>query len=658
MKTRGRLIPLALVLLLGALPAAVQAAFQDLGTGARAPGMGNAFTALADDVYAIFYNPAGLGQLERPQASSSYSRLHMGLTDGSELGLASLAYAHPLRSGRWGALGGAWNRFSLSGVYTEQSLYASWGRRLLGDNSGRRLLAGISLKYLSRSFVPLPEAYNAKNELVSTGQADPVLTGNNSVSALDADVGLIYRMRRRFQLGLMVQHVNQPDVGFASADKLPMNIRFGAGYKTLWMNLAGELRMEPSPTGSTDRDIIVAAERFFPSLTLGQFGLRGSLGFGSRDWKQITTGLSYRINKIQFDYGFLIPIGTIQGTAGTHRLSLTFHFGAPTPDEEITQDLLSQAKRMSEGRTPQYGYEFSDTLRPRELTDEDLRDVYLYVKSGQYRKAHRRLIDLAKELPPDESIIRLSNRLALTAYYYPELTEQDEKWKVALSSSIYSFLTGSDRNAILFASYALDLQPSATQLENMVRQMEEGVGRKADRMPPNHPRSYLEELHFRVEAANNRGEYDKVKRLLEDILTLAPEDVKAVERIGSTYFMLGKYREAIETWEQALSREQDPHEQKALISYIEKARTALGEEAPPPTVEPAPLPARAAPRARPRRRAERNDPRDIERLYQKGTEHYARGERLQATAMFMRILQIDPDNVPAKKALQRLKIRR
>jgi tetratricopeptide (TPR) repeat protein len=44
----------------------------------------------------------------------------------------------------------------------------------------------------------------------------------------------------------------------------------------------------------------------------------------------------------------------------------------------------------------------------------------------------------------------------------------------------------------------------------------------------------------------------------------------------------------------------------------------------------------------------------VERLFQKGVEHYARGEYLQATAMFMRILQIDPANVQARKALERL----
>jgi tetratricopeptide (TPR) repeat protein len=58
-------------------------------------------------------------------------------------------------------------------------------------------------------------------------------------------------------------------------------------------------------------------------------------------------------------------------------------------------------------------------------------------------------------------------------------------------------------------------------------------------------------------------------------------------------------------------------------------------------------------RPRPAAPAPGGDPREIEGRYQKGVEYYARGEYLQASAMFLRILRIDPDNGPARKALER-----
>ncbi|MDX6768095.1 MAG: hypothetical protein SF051_01070, partial [Elusimicrobiota bacterium] len=73
---------------------------------------------------------------------------------------------------------------------------------------------------------------------------------------------------------------------------------------------------------------------------------------------------------------------------------------------------------------------------------------------------------------------------------------------------------------------------------------------------------------------------------------------------------------------------------------------------------PAAAPAAPPPAAVIKPKAPSGDPRDVERLYQKGVEHYARGEYLQATAMFIRIIQIDPENAQARKALERIDRRR
>jgi tetratricopeptide (TPR) repeat protein len=647
-------ITLALAVLLLSSPA--QAAFEDLGAGARAPGMGNAFTAIADDLYAIHYNPAGLAQLERAQFSASFSRFYMGLSDGSDLGTSQILYARPMKGGRWGTLGTQYSRFSLDDLYNEQTIGLSWGRVFFTKQDGRRLMLGLSAKYLTRGFKQLPEAFNAKNQLTATGSPDPVLSGETGASGMDADLGLIYRFPKRFQIGLMIRNAMGADVGFSGSDKLARDMRLGFGYKSLWMNLTGELRFEEAPDGSRDKDFVLAGERYFPTLDYGQFGARASVGFGSRQWKQMTMGLSYRINKIQTDYGFMMPIGGITGTAGTHRIALTLHFGAPTPEEEITQDLLLQAKRMREGKDAGYGYEFSDQLRPRGLDDPALKDVRMYVLQGEYRKAHRALIEIAKNLPPDEGLIRLSNRLSLTAYYYPEFNGLSEKWEVQLSSGIWSFLNAQDRKSILQGSYALSMNPNNPQLDNYLKQVEEGVGIKAERLPAGHPRTFLQELLFRVEAANNREEHDKVMRLLEDVLLLEPSNVTALERVGSTYFVLKRYNKALEVWSRAYPLETDDRERRALIRYMNEARTKLGLA---PSNTPLP-PAAKSQRRRPaaKRATKRTDPRSVSRLYQKGVEHYARGEYLQATAMFMRIMQIDPENTKAKRALERLKDKR
>ncbi|MBI4375001.1 MAG: hypothetical protein HY549_00985 [Elusimicrobia bacterium] len=651
------------------------AAFEDLGAGARAPGLGGAFTALADDSYAPFYNPAGLAQLQRSQFSASYSRLYMGLSDGSDLGLSQFAYAHPLKGGRQGTLATSFERFSLGGLYNEQTIYFSYGRILWVRDSGAKLLGGLNAKYLSHSFSAGPEAANACNLQICDRGADPVLSGSNSKSVFDADLGLLYRFPRRFQIGLFAQHLLKPDVGFASSDKLPMNIRTAAAYKSLWMTLSGELRMNEAPDGSQDKDFIVAAERFFPTLDYGQFGVRGSLGLGTRDWRQITTGLSYRINKIQFDYAFLMPIGTVKGTAGNHRMSVTFHFGAPTAEDEISKELIEKARMIREGKGL-YGYEFVEELKPQDLNDPQLAEIKRLILEGHFRKAHHLLSQKIKdlELSPTEPLATLGNRLDLIASYYPDLSEVVEAWEIELSSGIHHFINARDRSAILHVSYALSLNSNNSKLDHFLGKLEAATEIAAHRLPAAHPRNFVDELLYKVEAANNRRDYHQVLQLLQDIEEIDPTNVTALERVGSTYFVLGKYDAALATWRKALPLEIKPKEIEALKEYMKQAEEKLGRKevtlpggitAPvtetllKPAGEAAglPTPAEAEKAALQRVPGSRGDPRDISALYQRGVEHYARGEYLQATAMFLRILQIDPSNAQAKKALARIEQR-
>jgi hypothetical protein len=77
-------------------PLALRADFEDLGMGARALGMGDAFTGLADDGRAVYYNPAGLARQSRAEVAADYAKLHAGLDDRSSLSLAYLSYVQPL----------------------------------------------------------------------------------------------------------------------------------------------------------------------------------------------------------------------------------------------------------------------------------------------------------------------------------------------------------------------------------------------------------------------------------------------------------------------------------------------------------------------------------------------------------------------------------
>src|ERR1019366_8604244 len=68
-----------------------------MGVGARAIAMGEAYTAQADDVSSLYWNPAGLGILNQSQASFMYNQAYEGLS------FNNASVATPLENGGIGA---------------------------------------------------------------------------------------------------------------------------------------------------------------------------------------------------------------------------------------------------------------------------------------------------------------------------------------------------------------------------------------------------------------------------------------------------------------------------------------------------------------------------------------------------------------------------
>ncbi len=190
----------------------------DFGFGARAMGMGNAFTALADDPTAVYWNPAGLDYIYQ----QSVTLFHASLYEGASYDF--LGYAYPTLDLGTFAIGIArigigdipqTNRnFEDLATFSREryQVYFSYGLKLPWDLAG-----GLSVK-VNRS-------------------AWPGLTGYGKTVGVGVgmDLGLMYRptfslspYMRDWSLGLNLENLFPPQVGEGgSADVLPLVFRFG-----------------------------------------------------------------------------------------------------------------------------------------------------------------------------------------------------------------------------------------------------------------------------------------------------------------------------------------------------------------------------------------------------------------------------------------------
>lgn len=279
------------------------ASFNDSACGARATAMGGAFTGVPGGAEAMCSNPASLLELSGPELTAVYGRLYSGLTDESKIGQGYFGFAAPVKRYLRGAAGFAWNDTRLSEAYSETTFSVSYATAVW-----RNVGAGVTLKYLRRAYVS--DGYTA---------VDPVFAGGYSKSGFGADLGFFYRPAAPYALGLALKNVNQPDMGLASADKLPMEVRAGASY-ALRSSLLG---LDAAFSGP-DYTVSAGAEYAFQR----RYALRMGLAAGNDSRRNINMGLGGRFGLAEFDYSFSLPIGGISGTMGSHRLAFSFRFGA------------------------------------------------------------------------------------------------------------------------------------------------------------------------------------------------------------------------------------------------------------------------------------------------------------------------------------------
>ncbi|HAM38135.1 MAG TPA: hypothetical protein DCP53_01850 [Elusimicrobia bacterium] len=312
------------------------AAFDEMNVGARAQGMAGAFTAVSDDVNALFYNPAGASMLKKSEFTSNYGKLFMGLDDNSSIGSSFMGFVYPTE--RYGALGMSWYNLSLSGFYDETVLSLSYSYNILS-----KIAVGVNVKDLMRKFgsndytkTAIDTTGNTRLDIEGVS-VDPVFEKSRRTTNISGDLGLLYTYSNVVSFGFSAKNVTSPDVGLIGSDKLPVTYRLGVSYRRNNYLLSLDALNENS-----DICIMTGAEKWF---TKNNIGIRSGLLVGNRRLSNISIGSTLKFDDLSFDYAFLWPLSGIKDTYGTHKISLNIKFGKKTISVGETKR-IEKAKRI------------------------------------------------------------------------------------------------------------------------------------------------------------------------------------------------------------------------------------------------------------------------------------------------------------------------
>lgn len=305
--------------------------------------MGEAYSAIADDVYSLYYNPAGVLQITRPELGTYYSRLFMGLSDNSSINNTFFSYAQPLgKSGHQGGIGASYSTLELPGLYKEESIGVTYGREF------RQFFnVGATLKMLRKQIGSDSYTTNAIDPVTGnpTGNPDPLLAQKSSKTGYGLDLGMQYRLSRAYAVGAAIRNINAPNMALGGeSDKAPSVLSAALARRLRTGSLNAEFTNWKSSKNNSR--ISVGGETWFKN----GFALRAGGGFGTNNYSTLSMGASYRMESFQLDYALIYPLQGIQGTLGTQQVSLTVRFGK-APVDPLEQQLMQEKEERIRAET-------------------------------------------------------------------------------------------------------------------------------------------------------------------------------------------------------------------------------------------------------------------------------------------------------------------
>jgi len=280
-----------------------------LGYGARALGLGKAFTALADDPTAVYWNPAGLEDIYQQQATF----FHVSLWEGTSLDY--LGYAYPTID--WGSFGFGIGRIGVGDIPQTNS-----GEEVIGtfSNAEYQVYFGYARKF------PYNITGGATIRMVRRNWSGLQNESDLTTTGFGLDLGAMYKpvwvgspWFQDWAFGLKINNFIEPQLKEGvQSDDLPLTIKLGLLKKIRFTG--GEfftILMDFDFSEKRAMKVHIGSE--YRVMNYGELRLGytdGGLSFGA--------GVEYKMFQFDYSYGFSEYSDVLPGV---HRISLSVNFG-------------------------------------------------------------------------------------------------------------------------------------------------------------------------------------------------------------------------------------------------------------------------------------------------------------------------------------------
>jgi len=274
--------------------------------GARANSMGSAFASVADDPYAIFYNPAGLTQIKTVEIAGGLGRR---LTQSGNAGETSFCYTRPLPDAENTVFGFGYDALRQAKLGKRDSFLFGWSDQ-------------FTLKYFQ-----LPVMWGVNFKILSLRYTD------KSHFGLGADAGFIVSSKNDLKTGLVLSDLDT-----------------GVGDSLTTFTIANSWT-HGNTLFAMDLRIRGNYSEFFPGVEHKLYNdllrLRAGKGINLEGGDFLAAGFGFNLDPLVIDLSYSLPWEGMNAKAGLYEFNFTYKFEAPNFSEKLIEEASGKVSELN-----------------------------------------------------------------------------------------------------------------------------------------------------------------------------------------------------------------------------------------------------------------------------------------------------------------------